>query len=64
MHRFARLKTGPAATLVCAGVEMLLIDAVKIPGAVSLGVIALVLAVSAAAILRATGPVRPAGASS
>ncbi len=58
MHRFVHLKTGLAAILVFVGVKMLLIDAVKIPVAVSLGVIALILAVSVVASLRTTGPVQ------
>lgn len=59
MHRFVYLKTGLAAILVIVGVKMLLADVVKIPVAVSLGVIALVLAVSVAASLRTTAPTQP-----
>lgn len=54
MHRFVHLKAGLAAILVFVGVKMLLIDVVKIPIGVSLGVISTVIAVAVGVSLLAT----------
>jgi tellurite resistance protein TerC len=54
MHRFVYLAHGLAAILVFVGVKMLLLDVYKIPIALSLGVIATILAVAVAASFRAT----------
>lgn len=54
MHRFVYLKTGLAAILAFVGMKMLLVDVVKVPVVVSLGVICAVLAASVIASLRAT----------
>ncbi|MDG6103933.1 TerC family protein [Dactylosporangium aurantiacum] len=59
MHRFTYLKTGLAVILAFVGVKMLLIDVVKVPIAVSLGVIAGVLLVSVVASLRTTASTAP-----
>ncbi len=66
MHRFTYLKTGLAVILAFVGVKMLLIDLVKVPVAVSLGFIAVVLAVSVIASLRTstTGALPPLTAAS
>jgi tellurite resistance protein TerC len=50
-RRFRLLKYGLAAILVFIGVKMLLLDVYKIPIAVALGVVALILVVSVAASL-------------
>jgi tellurite resistance protein TerC len=52
VHRFVYLKYALAAILVFVGGKMTLVDVVKIPVAVSLGVIALALAVAIVASLR------------
>lgn len=52
MSRFAYLKLGLAVVLVFVGAKMLLADLVHVPVAVSLGVIAAVLAVAVVASLR------------
>lgn len=54
MHRFIYLKVGLAVLLVWVGVKMLLLDVFYIPTTVSLLVIALILATSIIASLRAT----------
>jgi tellurite resistance protein TerC len=54
MHRFVHLKTGLAVILAFVGAKMLLVDVVKIPITVSLGVICAVLATSVVASLRTT----------
>jgi tellurite resistance protein TerC len=54
MHRFVHLKTGLAAILGFVGTKMLLIDLVKIPIIVSLGLICAILAISIVASLSAT----------
>ncbi|PFG44668.1 tellurite resistance protein TerC [Isoptericola jiangsuensis] len=54
MHRFVYLKVGLAAVLVWVGVKMLLLDVVKIPTPVSLGVVALIIGVAIAASLAST----------
>jgi len=46
VHRFVYLKTGLSAILVFIGAKMLLLDVFKIPTAVSLGVVALILVLS------------------
>jgi tellurite resistance protein TerC len=51
IHKFHYLKLGLAVVLVFVGTKMLLVDVYKIPVAVSLGVIALVLASSVVASL-------------
>ncbi len=51
MHKFEYLKLGLAAILVFVGAKMALVDWVKIPAGVSLGVIAAILAVAVAASL-------------
>jgi tellurite resistance protein TerC len=51
IHKFHYLKLGLAVVLVFVGTKMLLVDIYKIPVALSLGVIALVLASSVAASL-------------
>ncbi|HEV2734353.1 MAG TPA: TerC/Alx family metal homeostasis membrane protein, partial [Longimicrobiaceae bacterium] len=51
IHKFHYLKLGLAVVLVFVGTKMLLVDIYKIPVAVSLGVIALVLASSVVASL-------------
>lgn len=58
VHRFVYLKTGLSVILLFIGSKMLLLDVVKIPVAVSLGVIAAVLATSIVASLVATARVR------
>ncbi|MEZ5116460.1 MAG: TerC family protein [Candidatus Nanopelagicales bacterium] len=59
--RFVYLKLGLAVVLVWVGVKMLLLEVVKIPTLVSLGVVAAILTVAVAASLRATRR-RPAAA--
>ena len=54
MHRFRYLKTGLAAILGFVGVKMLLVDVVKVPIAVSLTVIATILAMAILTSLRST----------
>ena len=54
MHRFVYLKIGLSLVLVWVGVKMLLLDVFYIPTTVSLGVIALIIAVSVVLSLRAT----------
>jgi len=56
MHRFIYLKVGLAAILVFVGAKMLLLDVVKVPTFVSLGVIAACITVAVVASLRATRP--------
>ena len=51
MHKFEYLKLGLAAILVFVGAKMALVDWVKIPAGVSLGVIAAILGVAVAASL-------------
>ncbi len=51
MHKFEYLKLGLAAILVFVGVKMALVDWLKIPSGISLGVIALILTVAIAASL-------------
>ena len=51
MHKFEYLKLGLAAILVFVGVKMALVDWVKIPSGVSLGVIATILGIAIAASL-------------
>ncbi|WP_103342043.1 TerC family protein [Amycolatopsis sp. CA-126428] len=51
MHRFVYLKIGLAAVLVWVGVKMLLLDVWKIPTALSLGVVGLILATAVGASL-------------
>ena len=51
MHKFEYLKLGLAAILVFVGAKMALVDWVKIPSGISLGVIAAILAVAVAASL-------------
>ncbi|GGD12198.1 TerC family protein [Nocardioides daphniae] len=58
MHRFVHLKVGLAAILVFVGVKMLLLDVVKIPIWLSLGVIATSITVAVLWSLRATGDER------
>jgi len=54
MNRFEYLKLGLAAILVFVGTKMAIVDLYKIPSAVSLGVVAAILAVAiAASLLRA-----------
>ncbi len=63
MHRFVYLKVGLAAVLVFVGVKMLLLDVVKIPMALSLGVIAACVGISVALSLRVTrGQAAPSAA--
>ena len=52
MQKFSYLKLGLAGVLVFVGVKMTLVDVYKIPSAVSLGVIATILAISIIASLR------------
>jgi tellurite resistance protein TerC len=54
--RFSLLKYGLALVLMFIGVKMLLLDIYKIPVSVSLGVVALIIAVSVAMSLRRSGP--------
>ncbi|GAA1692922.1 TerC family protein [Microcella alkalica] len=54
MHRFIYLKLGLAFVLIWVGVKMLLLDVYKIPTSVSLAVVAVIIAVSIIASLRAT----------
>ena len=51
IHKFHYLKLGLSVVLVFVGAKMLLVDVYKIPIGISLGVIALILAVSVAASL-------------
>ena len=61
MHRFVYLKLGLAFVLIWVGIKMLLLDVYKIPTTVSLGVVALIIAISVVTSLRATrGQVRHA----
>jgi tellurite resistance protein TerC len=55
MDRFRYLKPGLAAVLVFVGAKMMLTDIYKIPIAVSLGVVAGILAVAVVASLVVTG---------
>lgn len=60
MHRFVYLKLGLAMVLVWVGVKMLLLDVWKIPTALSLGVVAAILATAiGASLLRTRNAVRP-----
>ncbi|MCB0895448.1 MAG: TerC family protein [Nocardioides sp.] len=59
MHRFVHLKAGLAAILVFVGVKMLLLDVVKIPTFLSLGVIAACLVVAVVASLVTTRRAAP-----
>ncbi|UOX92706.1 TerC family protein [Amycolatopsis sp. FBCC-B4732] len=54
MHRFVYLKIGLALVLVWVGVKMLLLDVWKIPTALSLGVVAAILATAVGASLLRT----------
>jgi tellurite resistance protein TerC len=54
VHRFVYLKYGLAAVLVFVGAKMLLVDLVKVPVTVSLGVIATLIGGAILASLRAT----------
>ncbi|HEX2850698.1 MAG TPA: TerC family protein [Acidimicrobiales bacterium] len=60
MGRFVHLKTGLAAVLLFVGAKMLVADLWKVPIAVSLSVIAAILALAVALSLRATRPLEPA----
>jgi tellurite resistance protein TerC len=61
MHRFRYLKLGLAAVLVFVGAKMLLAELWKVPAAVSLAVIASLLAVAiGASLLRSSPPAPPA----
>ena len=60
VHRFVYLKTGLAAILLFIGTKMVLLDVVKVPVGISLGVIAGILTVSIVASLVRTA--RSAGA--
>jgi tellurite resistance protein TerC len=60
MHKFEYLKLGLAAILVFVGAKMALVDWVKIPAGISLGVIAAILAVAIAASLLKTRRAVPA----
>ncbi len=51
MHKFHYLKMGLAAVLVFVGVKMTIVDLYKVPAAVSLGVIATLLAIAVVASL-------------
>ncbi|KAB2967781.1 MAG: TerC family protein [Thermoanaerobaculia bacterium] len=64
MHRFEYLKLGLAAVLVFVGAKMALVDVYKIPAAVSLGVVATLLAAAiVASLVRTRGrSAPPAGA--
>ncbi|MGW3967098.1 TerC family protein [Amycolatopsis sp. NPDC005003] len=57
MHRFVYLKLGLAAVLVWVGIKMLLLDVWKIPTALSLGVVAAILATAVTASLLRTSAV-------
>jgi len=57
MHRFVYLKIGLAMVLVWVGVKMLLLDVWKIPTALSLGVVAAILATAVTASLLRTSAV-------
>jgi len=59
VHRFVYLKYALAAILVFVGFKMTLVDLVKVPVAVSLGVIALTLAIAILASLRRPAPAKP-----
>ena len=62
MHKFEFLKLGLAAILVFVGAKMAMVDLYTIPSAVSLGVVAAILAVAvAASLLRAQRRAAPAG---
>ena len=52
--RFSLLKYGLALVLIFIGVKMLLLDVIKIPVAISLGVVALIIGVSVVLSLRRT----------
>ena len=54
VHRFVYLKIGLSLVLVWVGVKMLLLDVVKIPSTISLGVVIAVIAGSIVLSLRAT----------
>ncbi len=61
MHKFEYLKLGLAAILVFVGAKMALVDWVKIPAGISLGVIAAILGLAvAASLLKARRAARPA----
>lgn len=57
-HRFIYLKVGLAAILVLVGAKMLLLDVVKVPTFLSLGVIAACITIAVVASLRATRPTK------
>ncbi|UKJ66083.1 TerC family protein [Cellulosimicrobium cellulans] len=54
VHRFIYLKAGLSFVLIWVGIKMALLDVVKIPTAVSLAVVAVIIAVSVVVSLRAT----------
>jgi tellurite resistance protein TerC len=56
VHRFVYLKYGLAVVLLFVGTKMLLVDIYKVPVALSLGVISVVLAASVVASLLRPGP--------
>jgi len=62
VHKFVYLKYGLSLVLVFVGAKMLLLDVVKVPTAVSLGVITLLIGGSIAASLRADRRGRKVGA--
>jgi tellurite resistance protein TerC len=59
VHRFVYLKYALAAILVFVGLKMTLVDLVKVPVAVSLGVIALTMTIAILASLRRAPPAAP-----
>jgi tellurite resistance protein TerC len=59
VHRFVYLKYALAAILLFVGLKMTLVDLVKVPVAVSLGVIALTMTIAILASLRRAPPVAP-----
>ncbi|MEO7329091.1 MAG: TerC family protein [Minicystis sp.] len=62
IQKFHLLKVGLSAVLIFVGVKMLLVDLVKIPSGVSLGVIAGILGASIALSLRRPRPAAPLSA--
>ena len=54
IHRFIYLKLGLAFVLIWVGIKMLLLDVYKIPTSVSLGVVAVIIAISVITSLQAT----------
>jgi tellurite resistance protein TerC len=58
-ERFEYLKYGLAVVLVFVGAKMLIVDLVKIPILLSLGIVALIIAVSVGVSLRKTASTRP-----